>query len=107
MSSPAVLCHYHFIRKILKSLPELAFIQGDFQFPLRGVAFLAAGLQLALHRTEEVIHPILAGLTGALSSARGHPVQQLQGATVVISDLTDKKAKSYLESASCYSRVST
>ena len=67
---PAVLRHYHFICKILKFLPKLVLIQGHLQIPLRRVALLAAGLQLTLHRTEEVVHPVSAGLVpGALSSA--------------------------------------
>lgn len=77
LSSPAILCNYHFICKILKFLPKLVLIQGHFQFLLRRVALLAAGLQLTLHGTEEVVHPVLTGLPGTLAS--GHPVQQLQG----------------------------
>lgn len=82
-SSPAILCDYHFICKILKFLPQLVLIQGHFQLSLRGVALLAAGLQLTLHGAEEVVHPVLTGLPGTLAGACGHPVQQLQGRIVV------------------------
>lgn len=77
MRSPAILCNYHFICEVFKLLPQLALIQGHFQLPLRGVTLLAPGLQLTLHRTEEVIYPVLNGLARTLACR--HSVQYLQG----------------------------
>lgn len=72
-------------------MPKLVLIQRDFHFVLRGVALLAAGLQLTLHRSEEMVHPVLAGLSGTL--ACGHAFQQLQGFIVVITGRLAKKKK--------------
>lgn len=73
--SPAILCDDHLVCELLELLPQGALLQGHPQLPLRGVALLAAGLQLALHRAEEVVHPVLDGLAGALPRACRHPAQ--------------------------------
>lgn len=66
---PSVLGDDHLVGDVLKLPPQLHVLQRHPQLPLRWVALLPAGLQLALHRAQQPGHAAL----GRAGAARRRP----------------------------------